>query len=145
MNVDTKHGVHPAFVKIIKQLSSDEAKLLKYLSKKPTQPLIDVVLQAPNNIGYIPQINNFTNIGDAICENPSNISSYIDNLERLKLIEIPPLAHLTNEGIYSDLENHPLIKSVMNKKVPEGYSYEIKKKKFELTSFGKDFIKICVI
>ena len=144
MNIDTKKYVHPAYVDIIKQLSPDEAKLLKFLALNPDQPLIDVLLDLPNNGGYFTQVHNFTNIGEGICENPEEIFSYLDNLERLKLIEIPYGVLLNNNDIYKPLEEHEEIRALLKSTVPSGYKYRIQRHKFMLSAFGKNLIKICL-
>jgi len=143
MNTDTKYQVHPSFVDIIKQLTPDEAKLLKKLSKENTFPLIDVQINLPDG-GFQTTIHNFTNISEDVCDCPSNIFSYLDNFERLKLIDIKNDKYFTNEDLYQPLKNHAIIKEVMSRKLPEGYKNEIKKGIFELTAFGKDFIRICL-
>ena len=143
MNTDTKYQVHPSFVDIIKQLTPDEAKLLKKLSKKNVYPLIDVRMNFPTG-GYKAIVHNFTDDGEDVCDCPSNIFAYLDNFERLKLIDIKNDEHLTNDEFYKPLENHPEIKKIMSESLPEGYKCQIKKGMFELTAFGREFIKICL-
>lgn len=144
MNIDTKTNVHPAFVEIIKQLCPDEAKLLKYLSRHFQQPIIDVKLKLGNGQGYITILQNFTAIADGVCDNPSAIGSYLDNLARLKLIDIITDEYYTIEELYKPLNEHPRVKALMSSPVQGGGSYEIEKHKFELTTFAKDFIKVCL-
>lgn len=144
MNVDTKWNVHPSFVDIIRQLTPDEAKLLKYLSKHPQQPMINVHHNLANNGSYIEVVRRFTNISEGVCDNVNGIYAYLDNLERLKLIEISEDVYLRNDKMYLPLEEHPLIKSVMGKALPTGESMKIRKGKFFVSSFGKEFINICL-
>lgn len=145
MNKETKYFVHPSFVEIIKQLSPDEAKLLKYLASNPVQPLIDVRLVLKQNEGFILLNHNFTNIAEGICDNPNGIYSYIDNLERLKLIEIPFDEYLKNDKLYEALEKHPTIVKLKEDDYGEKFKeVKIVKKKFVLTSYAEDFIKICL-
>lgn len=144
MNTDTKWSVHPSFVDIIRQLTPDEAKLLKYLSAHPQQPIIDVVHNLPNNTGYIEVVRRFTNISEGVCDNVNGIYAYLDNLERLKIIEIPSGVYLHNDELYFPLENHPFIKGIMSRLLPEGEKMEIKKGEFCVSAFGKEFIKICL-
>jgi hypothetical protein len=144
MNIETKTSVHPAFVDIIKQLCPDEAKLLKYLSDKEDQPLIDIHLIQSKNREYSISLQNFTSIADGICENSLKISFYLDNLARLKLLDISDDRSLADDSEYKPLENHPLVKQIMNVQLPEGKSYEIKRHSFKLTAFAFDFIKVCL-
>ena len=143
MNVDTKYNVHPSFVDIIKQLTPDEAKLLKKLSSQNNYPLIDVVLRKKDG-GYVTLVHNFTNIAENVCDCPSEIFAYLDNFERLKLIAIPIGVYLKNDELYKSLEEHMAIQKLLNQTVQEGEKIEIEKGKFELTAFGKNFIKVCL-
>ena len=144
MNSDTKWNVHPSFVDIIRQLTPDEAKLLKYLSTHPEQPFINVIHKFVKNAGFIEIIRRFTNISEGVCDNTNGIYAYLDNLERLKIIEIPSGVYFKNDELYFPLENHSLIKAIMSQPLPEGEKMEIKKGKFFVSTFGQEFIKICL-
>ena len=143
MNLDTKYQVHPSFVDIIKQLTPDEAKLLKKLSKGENYPLIDVNVNFPEGF-YNVLVHNFTDVGEDVCDCPSNIFSYLDNFERLKLIEISHIEHLSDDSYYMSLKTHPRISTMMSQPLVEGQSYDVQKGMFKLTAYGKDFIKICL-
>lgn len=145
MNVDKKWQVHPAFVDIIKQLTPDEAKLIRNL--RPfvfiNNPLIDVRIEYDEAGSGRTIISNFTNVGLDQLDVPQNIGSYIDNLERLKLICIPPTMSLTNQNLYESLKTHNLLTNSLPKQLGPnqkiGYNYKV----FNLTNFGFDFVNIC--
>lgn len=151
MIVNKKWKVHPSFVEIIKQLSPDEAKLLKSLALHEGVnefPLIDLVMEKEKDqyrLEYYYVLRNFTNLGNRVCDLPSNISAYIDNLVRLNLIEIKESA--TAIGCdYSVLENDKMIVDFMNKnQLKEGFKWGFEHSLFMITSFGKAFISICVL
>ena len=148
MNDVVKKGVHPGFVEIIKQLSPDEAKILRYMKSNSTIPTIS--LRACNTKGdgiYI--IKGFSNVGElAQCEEPLEINKYFDNLVRLGLIEkSKALSVLTDKTLYESLKKHEFINSGeeyvkgldTNHNVPnyeEGY--------ISVTDFGKMFCSICL-
>ena len=145
MNIDTKMSVHPGFVDIIRQLTPDEAKLLKFISKNPHQPVITVARYLTNNAGYLELVRRFTNISEGVCDHVNGIYSYLDNLERLKLIEFPDGVYLKNDEVYAPLENHPFIKHLITEQPKaEGEKIEIERGKFFVTSFGQDFIHVCL-
>lgn len=149
MNTDTKKQVHPSFVDIIKQLSPDEAKLLKAISSRSNGamsyfPLIDLRLKLGSNQGYTTILHNFTNIGDKVCQMPENISAYIENLDRLKLICILEDTHLTDESRYKALENAPHCIAHKTYTLGEGQSYSINQKVYHITAFGQSFINTCL-
>ena len=145
MNADKKWQVHPAFVDIIKQLTPDEAKFIRNL--RPfvpiNNPLIDVRIEYDEAGSGRTIISNFTNVGLDQLDVPQNIGSYIDNLERLKLICIPPTMSLTNKDLYEPLKIHYLLTNSLPKQLGPnqkiGYDYKV----FNLTNFGFDFVNIC--
>ena len=145
MNADKKWQVHPAFVDIIKQLTPDEAKFVRNLSPNVSQnnALIDARLENEKTGSGSTIISNFTNVGLDKVDLPKNICSYIDNLERLKLIQIPPTMSLTNKDSYQPLINHPLMVNSLPEHLPDGVRIGYKYKTFCLTNFGVEFIKIC--
>ena len=145
MNMDTKQMVHPSFVEIIKQITPDEAKLLKYLSQNgDAYPLIDVQLFSNHKDSYMTVLHNFTDIANGICENPDQITAYLDNLIRLNIIGIPFGVKFASDEIYKSLEENEQIKELMNSPAPENHKWKIERSKFELTQYGKFFINICV-
>ena len=86
-------------------------------------------------------MSNFTNIAFDICEYPEKICSYIDNLERLKIICIPPGYSLTDKRLYENLKEHSFVKEFL-------INYKDKKINFEekcmnLTQLGVDFLNSC--
>ena len=146
MNKVIKNGVHPGFVEIIKQLSPDEAKILKYLYKNPFVPTISLkVYKEPSGMVVINRV--FTNVPELCgCERPYEYEKYIDNLSRLGVVRVPPDECLTNKLQYDPLKNHPdiikekneleALESVARVDYIEGH--------IELTKWGRNFCSICV-
>lgn len=149
MNLGTVNNVHPAFISIINQLNSDEIKLLNSLQQSTIhlEPLIDLRMKIGKTEGVgIIHVSNFTDLGYGICQNAHKIGSYIENLERLKLIEIPFDGYLIDDKNYQKLRDHPAIRASMDKnqsKNGTAITYEFDKKFFHLTSFGLQFLKCC--
>ena len=146
-SMDSTKTVHPAFVQIISQLNSDEAKILN--SMAPVQslnyPLINVRIKGINERGSgLTIIANFSDIGYGKCDYPTNICAYLENLERLKIIEIPPYVHLLDETKYNKLEQHPdVVYSLKNYSNNSNLKIEYDKKVFRLTRFGVSFLNAC--
>lgn len=149
MNVDKKWQVHPSFVDIIKQLTPDEAKIIKSIPdfKNNLMPLIDVKLFDKSDInksqGHQLFITNFTTVGLDVIENKLNICSYIDNLIRLKILEIPPTYHLHNQELYKPLETN----SILNQLIPPAYkmlfNIDFNHNTIVITNLGILFKKTC--
>jgi hypothetical protein len=146
MNADKKWQVHPAFVDIIKQLTPDEARLLKALT--PTviivNPLIDVQLVHNGDQGYYDLFTNFTTVGIDKIDKPDNICAYIDNLERLKLISVSSTKIMKDISEYQDIETSELLHKRLPNNMPSvEFKIHFKHKSFSITNFGIDFINIC--
>ena len=146
MNKETKYQVHPSFVDIIKQLTPDEAKLLKHISKRIGQgnfPVINVVLNT-SKTSHITIVKHFSDIGYGVCDVPENIAAYLENLSRLGIIEIPSGSYIVNDAIYHPLENHEVIKAIMEKPLQGDRTYKIERELFYITMFGHNFIATCI-
>ena len=78
------------------------------------------------------------------CENPGNMSSYIDNLKRLQLIDIPSYQSLTDKSLYNPILESDNVKSIKSINLPPPMEYIINEKAFNVTDFGVGFIQCCV-
>lgn len=148
MNKVVKNGVHPGFVEIIKQLSPDEAKILKYFSHTNTIPIVDLKRENENNEG-IAIIKNFSDIGKtAGCEDTIGIGKCFDNLIRLGLIErAEAYRTLVKKDAYTSIKEHSYIKTNVEaiKKHPEPYNKpHFTESYLYITDFGKAFCNICL-
>lgn len=151
MNKAVKNGVHPSFVEIIKQLSPDEAKVLKHMLDKPIVPTITLRVMNKDDESGVELYKNFSNIGElAGCEMPYDINRYFDNLIRLGLVECAPyIISLKNENLYKDLIEHGFVNALSLDQLQsltqkEKYSIGVKKSYIKLTSYGRSFCEICL-
>lgn len=148
MNKVVKNGVHPGFVDIIKQLSPDEAKIMKYLfTANNTIPTITVRAINDKDEGY-DIVKNFSNVGElSKCDNTLDINKYFDNLIRLGLLRTSTLSSLSQKSLYDPLKNHPHIQShteIITKRT-DGFSQVNFVEGFiELSDFGESFCNICL-
>ena len=144
MNADKKWQVHPAFVDIIKQLTPDEAKLLKHFLPTPMQnyPLMDVRLENQRGAGNV-YYSNFTDISLDVLDIPTNIGLYIDNFVRLKIIEIPPSRIYADNTTYERLKQHPILQSNLPNINIDALKLKYIYKVFNVTNFGANFIQTC--
>lgn len=142
VNKDYKESVTPAFIDIIKQLSSEDAKYIKkiYEISKKYVPIIKLKLEYPKgftdltNYAIISGIDNYFFIDDFI----------LDNLLRLKLVQIPHGIYLINtnyENIFNKIKEQPELKFFP---IPNNAKLSYSEGKLEFTSFGKKFIDICL-
>ncbi|MBZ9537222.1 DUF4393 domain-containing protein [Cytobacillus oceanisediminis] len=147
-SMDKKYdsSIHPSFVEIIKQLNSDEAKILKLLSHFSVIPIIDVQgILRENPTKFASTLKDFSLLPyEANCEFPENGPSYIGNLKRLGLIEVSYDFYANDVFSYNELVNHPTI--IEEKRILEygEYNIDIKKGGIKRTKFGGMFYNSCV-
>jgi hypothetical protein len=144
MNSQTAFKAHPAFVEIIKQMSPDEARIIKYFKQKQK----NVYLTGSSySIDFLSTISKKSN-----CEFPENDSIYINNLERLGLIYRRTTTFWGSlDAALSGSENHE--NSVEAVEIYEEYRnsklLDIDPKRFVyntilLNDFGRSFLEICI-
>ncbi|MCZ8541955.1 DUF4393 domain-containing protein [Psychrobacillus psychrodurans] len=141
MDSEKENTVHPSYVEIIKQLAPDEAKILKHI-KGNHFPTIKVISQIGSN--HSPILENFSDVSYKVgCEFPNNVHSYLDNLNRLGLINLYNEGRLTDDTFYEDIENHPVTKQSIEIANSLGES-KIIRTHAAVTMFGKNFYESCI-
>lgn len=145
MNRDTIDFVHPSFAEIIKQITPDEAKILKILPNKGLcEPLINIKIEKSNVKGSFVIYSNCGILGyEAECDFPDKIPLYIDNMSRLSLIEIPDNAYLVDEWRYNKIIDSEYFHCLETEAANMGKVF-FEKRMIGLTDYGDQFRKICL-
>jgi len=133
MDKDTAEKAHPSFVEIIRQLSSDEAKLLSHFKELRGYPEIDsewITYNWWRHEVYEDIKRRFKNV----CENaevelPDLYLSYLDNLTRLKLIDFKQ--EVGEIELKTEFDDELKVEQ-------ESHEY------LYVTSLGKQFIEACL-
>lgn len=142
MNKNTIDKAHPSFVDIIKNLSTEEAFILQQFISKDFFPKIDIQETLKDNKGQINRFQNFTLFHEVDSRlKPQNIPTYLDNLQRLGIIEILKDEYLTNDKLYEPLKTSSSILSLIQNIEKKGLEVNFRKGIISLTAFGKDFVK----
>jgi len=153
MDKTTASGAHPAFVEIIRQLTPDEAKIIALFARNMPYPLLNVrwEYKTPNpkegKSGGCYVLVNYSHLGQiAECEFPDLTPTYIDNLCRLGLAEVPTLFQYTGFGIYDALEFSSEVQMV-KERIEENSEFiaKVERKGLLVTQLGLQFVKICVL
>ena len=145
----TKSGVHPAFVELIKQLSPDEAKILRYIYGKRKIPILSVRHTNEKGVGKSVLVN-FSDVGFSVgCEKPEDVRKYFDNLMRLGLINKSDKGRkLANNRKYDELIHHPIVVNISklsDDEMSAGMnSVKYYRRYMEITEFGRSFCSICL-
>lgn len=151
MDVRTAAGAHPAFVEIIKQLTPDEARIIALFTQPRPYPLLNVrqeyKVSTEIESGGFDILTNFSLLGqEAKCEFPNMTPTYLDNICRLGLAEIPILFQYTTIGAYDDLEKHEdVLAAIKEIETDEKWKARINRSGLKVTQLGTQFCNICVI
>jgi hypothetical protein len=151
MDIRTASGAHPAFVEIIRQLTPDEARIVRLFAYPRPFPLItvrwDYKAQTDTERGGQDVLLNFSLLGyEAGCEFPQLTPAYIDNLCRLGLAEIPTFFEYTAVGVYDPLEKRPEVLAVKESlEANEKWNVTIQRRGLRVTILGKQFCHVCVV
>lgn len=155
MDARTAGKAHPAFVDMIKSMTSDEAKILAHLASRQVwlpYAILDlqVVTQKKfdfktlsTKIAFVNFQRNISKIGlDAGCARPFSTPSYIDNLERLGLVITKRGLGQLDDHFYSEIER--LFVDPIRKEIDQPVDLQTAKGMLEITEIGKDFFSACV-
>lgn len=149
MNSETVDNVHPTFVEIIKQMSPFDAVVFKELTKTLVQPCISIkYMNKSTRASYpIQDIVAFIDL-DAFPLVSTQIA--LENLERLRLIEINKTSKYSNAEKYEELKFS--VKNVTNAFVEDNKQnfkvneYQIVYDEFVILirGFGQFFARACL-
>lgn len=147
MNKKLKPLVHPAYIEIINQMSSSDAKLFQYIMKaKRKIPVVEIsfFLNGKNLPMLFPHY--FCTYFDNF--DPWKISVSIENLSRLNLIKLVN-GTISNYN-YEDIEFSPFVREWIKQNVlpkkhsKERISKQLVKYIIELNDFGRRFASLCL-
>ena len=132
---------HPAFARILDELSPDEARLLRLLEDDGPQPSVDVRRSTalPGSAEMVAA--GVTMIGQhAGCRYLDRVKSYLNNLHRLGLVWFSR-EEVDDATGYQVLEAQPEVVEA----VDSVRRARIVRRSIELTPFGHDFVRTCLV
>lgn len=150
MDASRLQEAHPAFVEIIRQLSSDEARIMLNLAYSGSRALVDVRDHSdmpPAGGRWV--LKHFCIVPyEAGCTTPELGPSYMVNLQRLGMVELRENYQLNpRDGIdpYQVLLDHAIIKSLTEEIAKSaGRRADIWRGAVALTPLGRQFCRVCI-
>lgn len=131
---------HPAYTRILDQLSPDEARILRLLATDGPQPAIDVRTWRPLDLGSNVVAPGLSMIGqNAGCMRPDRVPAYLSNLYRLGLIWFSR-ERLPDPSPYQVLEAQPETVDALGR----AGRARIVRRSIHLTPFGGQFCSYCL-
>ena len=126
----------------LKQLCSDEAKIMTVFAQQTKFPFITVKKALEN--GEVEVALYITNIQTRCqCQSPKLIPAYFVHLETLGLIKINTEEILVNDDFYKEIESTEEIQMLKMQIETGGNKYKGKKGLLSITPLGSDFVKAC--
>lgn len=143
MNQDYSQYVHPSFADILKQMSPLDAQNLMLFKNENSYPICDIHLSPSGTQGY--NII-FQNLFIANCEqNDYELQAQsISSLMRFGLVDIPAYSSLADKTRYDAFEANQLYNMMKNAVPKEIGKVSLEKKKVDITSLGRSFIRACL-
>ena len=138
---------HPAFVEIIKQLDSRDARLIRgVLQSSSAIPIVEIRgrwLKDPER-GYKMQLRHLLNLTDTTTGRPvedARVPAMVDNWIRLRLVEVTYDTFLTAPEHYAWVEQRPEFIRLSEQLNSEELKVEFQKGILQRTGFGVQFAK----
>jgi hypothetical protein len=140
-DVHVTEDTHPAFARILSEITPDEARMLRYLYLNGPQPSLDVRTNRPFGVGSELIAGGLNMIAEhAGCRNLDHIHPYLTNLNRLGLIDFSK-EQVSNPQRYQLVEAQPAVVDAVK---GAGRLARIVHRSIRLNDFGAEFCRACL-
>ena len=145
-NVDKVNVAHPSFVGIIEHLSTDEARIIKYLKGKKDIEYCTLNGNLLTGKGHIVLLQRATLIPCRVeLDYPNNIGAYLSNLVSLGILVDKSGSWKVDTKVTDEICKEIHLEKLRADFVPSQFkSIEVERSFLEVTEFGKLFITACV-
>ena len=140
-DVHVIEDTHPAFARILSEITPDEARILRFLYLQGPQPSIDVRTNRPLGIGSELVAGGLNMIAEhAGCRNVEWIHQYLTNLNRLGMVEFSK-EQVSNPQRYQLVEAQPKVADALKR---AGRWPRTVHRSIHLNAFGAEFCRTCL-
>jgi hypothetical protein len=140
-DVHVTEDTHPAFARILSEITPDEARVLRFLYLEGSQPALDIRTWRPLGIGSELVAAGMNMIGEhAGLRNVDRIDLYLTNLSRLGLVDFSP-EQVSNPTRYQVIEAQPKVAAALKR---AGRAPRLVQRSICLTAFGEEFVRTCL-
>jgi hypothetical protein len=140
-DVHVVEDTHPAFARILSEITPDEARILRFVYLEGPQPSLDIRTYRPLGIGSELVAAGMSMVGEhAGLRNLDRIDQYLTNLMRLGLVDFSK-EPVTNPNRYQVIEAQPKVIAALKS---AGRSPKLVQRSIRLTSFGEEFVRTCL-
>ncbi len=139
-DVDYDEDTHPAFARILSEVTPDEGRILRLLAEGGPQPAVDVRTVGLVFVGSELVGAGFNMIGaEAGCRHVDRVHAYLNNLFRLGLVWFSR-EPVSDSMRYQVLEAQPEVLAALR----EAGRARTVRRSIHLTPFGADFCEVCL-
>lgn len=132
---------HPAFARILTEITPDEARILRFLYLEGDQPALDVRTRGAFGIGSELVVTGLSMLAEhAGCRFVDRLDQYVVNLSRLGLVEFSR-EPVSNPTRYQVLEAQPKVVAALKQ---AGRFPRMVQRSVHVTSFGAEFCRTCL-
>ncbi|MEO9140593.1 MAG: DUF4393 domain-containing protein [Jatrophihabitans sp.] len=140
-DVHTIEDTHPAFSRILSEITPDEARILRFIYLEGPQPSIDIRTHRPLGIGSVLVAAGMNMVAEhAGLQNLERIDLYLTNLSRLGLIDCSK-EQVSNPTRYQVIEAQPKVLTALKS---AGRSPKLIQRSIRLNTFGTEFVRTCL-
>lgn len=144
MDSRSASDAHPAFVEIIKQLDSEDARLIRQALQSPAAIPIVQIHRKKKSGGYNVLVQHLLNFNDTETGKPvedRRLPAMIDNWVRLGLVEVRYDTYLNDPALYAWVEQRPEFEKLKRELQPDEATITFQKGLLNRTELGKRFAK----
>src|SRR4051794_8423983 len=140
-DVHVVEDTHPAFARILSEITPDEARVLRFLYLEGPQPALDIRTWRLLGIGSELVAAGMNMIGEhAGLRNIDRIDLYLTNLSRLGLLQFSR-EQVSNPTRYQVIEAQPKVVAALKR---AGRAPKLIQRSIRLTAFGEEFVATCL-
>ncbi len=140
-DVHVVEDTHPAFARILSEITPDEARVLRFIYLEGPQPALDIRTNRPLGIGSELIAAGMSMVAEhAGLRNVDRIDPYLINLSRLGLLDFSK-EQVRNPTRYQVIEAQPKVAAAMKR---AGRAPKLVQRSIRLTSFGEEFVRTCL-
>jgi hypothetical protein len=140
-DVHVVEDTHPAFARILSEITPDEGRILRFLCLDGPQPALDVRTFRPFGIGSVLIAGGLSMIAEhAGCRYLDRIDPYLTNLARLGLIEFSK-EQVSDPSCYQVIEAQPKVADALKR---AGRMPKMIQRSIHLNCFGRQFCRACL-
>lgn len=145
-NVDMVNTAHPSFVNMIERMSPDEARLLKHFQEKNVIYYCNFNGDVLSGKGYQTIANHVTLLDKEVdMQYPKNLNAYLSNFISLGILVDMAGEYKIDKTTYNKIREKYGLKKMESLLVPHVYkSITVEESFYQITDFGKLFIKACI-